>query len=300
MGTEGGGAVSAIACSGGEDWFDEWVHEIHFQEIDSTQSFVEREYEGFDQSKLTAVSAELQTAGRGTRDRRWESATPWCSVLVTFFFRFPKECETAFVNRNAPNATKLLALATLDTLRSAAEESASPGAAPTFGVKWPNDVVAGGGKIAGILARGVMSPGGRLDGIIIGVGANVNQPREQMEAIARPVWPATSLRALLSGAAVAESEDVPIFDINALRRQLVRTFARELRGYFEGGFPVIRERINELEVLMGTEVRFRVSDTQELDGIFAGVDDDGLIMLRLPGGEEKSFPSGEIIPRSKV
>merc|ERR1712187_1091731 len=99
----------------------------------------EREHAKFDQTKLTVVSADFQTAGRGTKDRRWHGVRAQ-SILSTFYFRFPSECSSPFVNQNAPNVTKVLAASAVEVLRRVA-----PGL--HFGVKWPNDVVVNGHKI---------------------------------------------------------------------------------------------------------------------------------------------------------
>jgi len=282
---EGGSASSTTLAPRieSEGWFDE----VHFAEIDSTQSYVEREHESFNQARLTVVSADHQTAGRGTRDRTWE-ARKGKTITVTFYFRFPPDQPTDFVNRNAPNVTKVLSLAVVDALRWASGSNPHPRADLRINMKWPNDVVANGQKIAGVLARAVVHKG-RLDGIIIGTGVNINQTSEEMALINRPVWPATSLRAV-----TGSTED---FDVASVRRRLVLSFGAELQTFFAGGFPAFRSRVNDLEVLIGTEVRFRVSDTEVIDGIFDGVDEDGLIVLRLPDGSTRPLPSGEIIPK---
>jgi len=272
----------------------DWVDCRHFDEIDSTQTFVENNHESFDQSKLTVVSADFQMAGRGTRERSW-MATRGNSILMTFFFRFPSSCETSFVNRNAPNVTKVLALAAVRSLQSTVAESAvdSGSGSPSevkFGIKWPNDVMAGGGKIGGILARAVPSPqvGGRLDGIILGVGINVNTPSSDLSQIDRPVWPATSLRV-----ATGDSQS---YDVTVLRHRVITCFADNLLVFFTGGFAAVREEVNSLEVMLGMQVRFRIHEGNEVEGNFMGVDDDGLIVLQLPNGKQQSFPSGEIVP----
>lgn len=254
----------------------EWVDHRHFEEIDSTQSFIEREHESFNQEKLTAVSADFQSAGRGTGDRSWHGEKAQ-SIMVSFFFRFPAHCDNDFVNSNAPNVTKVLAVSAVDTLEWATDH--------TFGIKWPNDVVCSGCKVGGILARAVPF-NGRLEGIIVGIGINVNTSQEELDRIRRPVWPAASLLTLHGER----------FDVPRLRRKLLGGFAMELQRFFAGGFAVFRERVNSLEVLMGTKVWFRAHESDEFEGVFEGIQDDGLILLRLADGEVKAFPSGEIIP----
>lgn len=259
-----------------------WVNTLHFETIDSTQSFVEREFRNFDQRQLTVVSADFQTSGRGTRDRQWQ-AVPKQSVLLTCFFRFPKDCSTEFVNRNAPNVTKVMALAAVEALRPEGPDL-------QLGLKWPNDVMLSGCKVGGILARAEPSQTGeglRLDGIIVGIGLNINTKQPALNQIDRPVYPATSLLV-----ATEASED---FDVAAIRQRLIGILAQELRAFFQGGFPSIRSRVNTLEVLMGQEVRFRLHATAEVQGTFQGVDDAGNICIALPEGV-MSYPSGEIIP----
>lgn len=222
-------------------------------------------------------------------------ATRGNSILMTCFFRFPSSCQTSFVNRNAPNVTKVLALATVKSLQSTLAEAAVGSSSGShadvkFGIKWPNDVMASGGKIAGILARAVPSPqeGGRLDGIIVGVGINVNTPSSDLSQIDRPVWPATSLRI-----ATGDSQS---FDVTELRQRVITSFAENLLVFFTGGFAAVRDEVNSLEVMLGRQVRFRIHESNEVEGKFMGVDDDGLIVLQLPDGKQRSFPSGEIVP----
>lgn len=263
---------------------DSWIHCMHFAEIDSTQSYVERSHESFDQDKLTVVSADYQTAGRGTRDRVW-CASPAQSVLATFFFRFPADCTTEFVNQNAVNSTQVLAVSAVEILEEVAGSKQT-----TFGIKWPNDIVVNGLKLGGILARAVASPGPRLDGIVLGIGININTEQEDLNMIERPVWPATSLR-------VACQSELP-YDVAMVRSMLAARLSKNLQRFFRDGFGAFRQRVNHLEVHAGLQVRFRVSDTQVLRGVFVGLDNMGHIILRGTDGNEQSYPSGEIIPDS--
>eukprot|EP00931_Biecheleriopsis_adriatica_P010008 TRINITY_DN111101_c0_g1_i1.p1 TRINITY_DN111101_c0_g1~~TRINITY_DN111101_c0_g1_i1.p1 ORF type:complete len:332 (-),score=50.12 TRINITY_DN111101_c0_g1_i1:3-968(-) len=259
----------------------DWVDHRHFEELDSTQAYVEREHETFDQFKLTAVSADYQTAGRGTSNRSWQAVKAQ-SILVSFFFRFPYECESDFVNRSAPNVTKVLAVSAVQSLQWATQ-----GHGLDFGIKWPNDIVVSGCKVGGILARAVPF-NGRLEGIIVGIGVNVNTSQSELDQISRPVWPAGSLLSVTG---------TQVFDVAAIRGRLLGEFALELKRFFGGGFPSFRERVNRLEVLMGKRVWFRVSEKDEFGCTFEGIQEDGLILLRLDSGEVKSFPTGEIIPQ---
>ena len=102
-----------------------------------------------------AVAAEEQTAGRGTKGRAWHSP-PGTGLYVTFLFR-PRSGQA------------LLPLAVGVALHGAAAE-----AAPVVRLKWPNDLVWRGRKIAGILCEGGAEPGGGRF-VTAGIGINVGQ-----------------------------------------------------------------------------------------------------------------------------
>jgi len=278
--------AAAVANEGSAEWLAGWLDQRHFVELDSTQSYVEREWAALDVAKLTAVSADLQTLGRGTGDRSWHAVTGQ-SILMTFYFRFPEECSTLFVNRTAPNATQVLAISAVDVLK----EAAAGHQGCVVGLKWPNDVIFNGGKIGGVLARGIATPEGRMEGIIAGIGVNINTPQVELDKIERPIWPATSLRAALS----VEGE----FDVAALRGKLALSFAGNLRKLFVEGFSTFRERINSLDIHTGKLVRLKVAE-QTVKGTYLGVNESGHIMIKPADGSDSTnvqvFPCGEVLP----
>ena len=99
--------------------------------------------------------ARHQTAGRGRLDRRWD-APPGANLLVSLLFRTLPE--------HPHELTQRVALAALDAAREVAGVHA--------GLKWPNDLLVKGAKLAGVLAQaGVVN--GRLDHVVVGIGINV-------------------------------------------------------------------------------------------------------------------------------
>jgi len=133
-----------------------------------------------------------------------------------------------------------------------------------------------------------------LDSVIVGAGVNINQTQAEMDRIRRPVWPATSLRAI-TGSSVA-------FDVTAIRRRLTTVFAEELQLFFAEGFPAFRERINSMDALLrlrpaAREVIFRISEQEEIEGAFEGVDEEGFIVIRQHDGTARAFPAGELVPK---
>ena len=124
---------------------------------------------------LSLVIADEQTSGRGRMDRRW--FTPSHTALAISLILRPTEVEHAHL----PRATGLLALSLTESLLTL-------GLVPQ--IKWPNDVLLGGKKVAGILVESSWM-GEKLDAMILGLGLNV------LEAAIPPVdkllFPATSV-----------------------------------------------------------------------------------------------------------
>jgi BirA family biotin operon repressor/biotin-[acetyl-CoA-carboxylase] ligase len=126
----------------------------HFAELDSTNRFLLEEARGGATDGLVAV-ADVQTAGRGRLDRRWE-APAGSSMLVSVLLRSPVDDDGAHAGRAVMAAGVALTRAVAQVADVAAE------------LKWPNDLVVGDRKLAGLLAER------EGDALVVGAGANVN------------------------------------------------------------------------------------------------------------------------------
>ena len=129
-----------------------------FEEIDSTNAYLRREAGSGAPEGVVAV-ADHQSAGRGRMDRRWESP-PGASLLVSVLFRpdfDPSELHLC---------TAAVALAAAEACRRVAGVGAV--------VKWPNDLLVGEAKLAGVLAEADFSAGGCA--LVVGLGLNVAWP----------------------------------------------------------------------------------------------------------------------------
>lgn len=109
----------------------------------------------------TVVLADRQSAGRGRHGRTWHSA-PGAGVWVTIIER--------------PTDASAVAVLSL-RIGLAVAEAIEPLASGPIGLKWPNDLLAGDGKLAGILVEARWREA-RLDWVAVGVGLNVRPPRE--------------------------------------------------------------------------------------------------------------------------
>lgn len=114
----------------------------------------------------TVLVADSQTAGRGRLGRSWHSDGPW-GLWVSVLLRPRIEAG------RAPFLGMLMALAAARTVRKLTGLEA--------GIKWPNDVEAGGFKVAGILPEAGTGPSG-LEWVVIGLGINLKEPESAFPA----------------------------------------------------------------------------------------------------------------------
>jgi BirA family biotin operon repressor/biotin-[acetyl-CoA-carboxylase] ligase len=212
-----------------------------------------------------AVVADLQTAGRGRRGRTWTSPSGR-NLTVSVGVRPLLE----------PARAGLLGIAAAVATRDACA-TLTPGV--MLGIRWPNDVVTGGGeKVAGLLVETAVEDG-RLVEAVIGIGINVNWRREEMppEIAAR----ATSL------ADVAGRD----LDRTALLSVLLDALDAELAALERGGSPV--ERFRSASVLDGRRVAVELGE-EVLEGTAAGIADDGALLLDAAAGRI-ALTIGEVV-----
>ena len=203
------------------------------------------------------VIAERQTAGRGRRGRAWISPA---RKNLYFSAILRPDLPTA----RAPEITLVASLAVCDALRQAGVDA---------GIKWPNDVLAGGRKIAGILTELAAEPD-RVHWIVVGVGVNVNARAEDFP---------DDLRAEATSVLLERGEPAP-------RALFAAACLTALEGWLdvheERGFAPIREAWRERSVTLGREVRVAV-DGGELAGTAEDIDATGALLVRTRAGLER-------------
>jgi len=213
------------------------------------------------------IAARRQTAGRGRRGRAWvsEPGNLYASLLLT----------DPAPGQRAPELSLVAALALHDAL---AERAAI--LRPRLKLKWPNDVVCDGAKLAGILIEGESVPGGPLV-VVIGMGINcAHCPSDT-------AYPATSLAA--AGAPVAPAD---------LMQALIRAMAARLWEWDRGeNFAAIRAAWLERAAGLGAPARVRLPE-RELEGVAETLDEAGRLVLRLADGKTERIAAGEIFPLS--
>ena len=233
-----------------------------FEEIGSTNDRAkELAEQGAEHGEV--VVAEAQTSGRGRRGRAW--ASPARKNLY-----FSVVLRPELPPARAPELTLVGSVAVCDALRQAGVQA---------GIKWPNDLLASGRKIAGILTELAAEPD-RVEWVVLGAGVNVNARPEDFPAEVRD--DATSIllergqaapRALFAAACFTALEDWT--DRHA-----------------EEGFGPVREAWRERSVTLGREVAVTV-DGRELVGVAEDIDETGALLVRTGAGVER-ITSGDV------
>ena len=224
-----------------------------FADIDSTNRYLLDEARGGAAGGLVAV-ADHQTAGRGRFDRRWE-APPGSSLLVSVLVR------PAPPGDDSHRAVMAAALALADSVEE--EAGFSPG------LKWPNDLVVGDRKLAGLLAER------EGDALVIGAGCNVE-------------W--DSFPPELAGTATAcNLEAGHAVDRDRLLDQFLARLAVLLEELDQ-----VPARYRARLVTLGRRVRVERA-RGALEGDAVDVTDDGALVVRTDGGTDERVTAGDVI-----
>jgi len=237
---------------------------FYFKEIDSTNEkakslAVEGKPEG------TLVVAESQTKGRGRRGRKWFSP-PGGGIYLSMLLR-PKV---------APHQAYKI---TLMTAVAVAEAVLAMLPSLNVKIKWPNDILVDGKKMAGILTE-ISTDMDVVDFIVVGLGLNVNIDSfpEELEG------QATSVSMCTKGS----------FPRSALIRAYLQYFEKYYGIFGKGGFNVIMHRWRELSDIIGQDVMVDIMGEKHV-GEATDVDDEGVLILKDSRGVVQRIFSGDVM-----
>jgi BirA family biotin operon repressor/biotin-[acetyl-CoA-carboxylase] ligase len=239
----------------GVEWDIRW-----FDQVDSTNTYVREQARDGSPEGLVAV-ADHQTAGRGRLGRRWESP-PGANLLASVLLR-PK-IDPADLHL----CTTVVALAAMDACQAVAGVGTV--------LKWPNDLLVDGAKVAGILAEAEFA-GADLAAVVVGIGINVGWPGPPEAggtslnvAAGSPVDRRVLLRALLA----ALGEHRPAFESAAGRRALAEEGRRRC-------------------ATLGQQVRVTL-EGEEFTGRAVAVDDAGHLVVATASGSRR-VTAGDVV-----
>ncbi len=242
---------------------------LRFDALDSTNDEARRQANAGVPGGLVVV-ARSQTAGRGRRGRSWVSGPGnlATSIMLRPAVTPARAAELSFV------AALALHEALLDRY---------PEARGRLTVKWPNDLLLDGAKLAGILIEASNRADGTVDHLVIGFGVNLLHHPDDTP------YPATSIAAGLGHPA----------DPEGLLTALVGRLQATLAAWEVAGFAPVRAAWLALAGGLDRPVRVHQGDTV-LDGLFRGIDAAGALLLEQPGGTVMRVAAGDVFPARSI
>lgn len=238
---------------------------VRLETVDSTNAEARRRAEAGEPGPLWIWSAR-QSAGRGRNGRAWQSQPGNLFASLLIGLRCPL--------RTASQLALLAGVAAYDTVAKLIPDEARS----ELLLKWPNDVLLKGSKVAGMLLESTSETAPNRCKVVIGTGINLSTYPEGMSQ------PATSLAAhggVVSPAAALET--------------LAAVTDTWLARWGEGvSFPAIRRAWLDRAGPTGRPLRVRLQDQEEAEGTFAGLDSGGALRLLMSDGAERRVAAGDV------
>lgn len=210
-----------------------------------------------DQKQMSICLAEMQTTGRGRMERQWHSPfgqNIYCSI------RYPFQKDVSELS----GLSLVIGLAICKAIDAGYSLPTPPH------VKWPNDVLVDGKKIAGTLIEI------NKEALIIGIGVNVNMT----EADIHQYW--TSFQKLTG----------LYHDRNIFCAELINHVTAYLERFMQSGFNHFEKEWQERDCLFGKNLQL-MCGTKKFSGIGAGINQHGHLLLKLSDGTKRGFSSGD-------
>ena len=236
---------------------------IDFEELSSTNTYALENIKNLNDKSV--VFAHSQTQGRGRFDRIWNSdnsSNLYFSIILK---------PTDIIDEKLPlaNLTQYMSLILCEVLESYGVKAQ---------IKWPNDVLVSGKKIAGILAETSVK-GQTFKGLVLGVGVNLNLSQKEIENINQP---ATSLNLELG-------QDI---DKDTFLKCLIEAFFENYEEFLASGFSLIKKEYAERCFFLGSQIKINEFN-QSYDAVANGINDDGTLNVKI-ADKAKNISIGDI------
>jgi BirA family transcriptional regulator, biotin operon repressor / biotin---[acetyl-CoA-carboxylase] ligase len=189
----------------------------------------------------TLVAAGHQTAGRGRQGRAWRDR-PGSALMFSLVLRPAWE----------PEAVGIVSLAAGAAMAEAASELSTR----EVRCKWPNDLMAGGSKVGGILGEAEVEAG-RIGHIVLGIGVNLDEPED------------------VAGAGAIGTVDEEV---------LLTAFLRRFRSMIEGSPEEILSRWRAVSATLGRRVEATTVGGDTASGVATDLDETGALLIETGGG----------------
>lgn len=240
------------------------MREIRLEEIDSTNSYAKLNLDNL--ADKTVIHAAIQTTGRGRLNRKWVDLG-----LGNLFMSIVLKPEDKYAASFA-NLTQYLSVCLCKVLES---YNLKPQ------IKWPNDVLIDGKKIAGILSESVVQSSGKSKGIILGIGVNLYADKQSLHNIPDKIATALNVE-------IGKQIDVDIF-----RHELINEFFSNYDSFIENGFAYIKQDYILRNCFIGKELNVQMFDNIK-NGFAKSVNDRGELIL-MDNDKELVLTIGDIL-----
>lgn len=237
---------------------------IGLEEVDSTNTYAKKNIDML--ADGTVIYAKSQTSGRGRLNRCWVNLGEG-NLFMTIVLKPSDTFRQIY-----PNITQYLSVALAKVLETYNL---------TVQIKWPNDVLIEGKKIAGILSESVMQ-GTKFKGLVLGVGVNLNSKQADLDKIPNKI--ATSLN-IETNAAV---------DIEEFRTRLLEEFFKNYNEFLQTGFRYIKEDYIKRNCFLDKDLKVQVFDNIE-SGIAKSINDKGELELLQNNNKTLVLTIGDIL-----
>ncbi|WP_420552742.1 biotin--[acetyl-CoA-carboxylase] ligase [Tenacibaculum aiptasiae] len=237
---------------------------IKLDAIDSTNSFLKEMAENSIVEDFTVVVAKSQTSGRGQMNAKWEVRSGK-NLTFSVFCEFR---DLQIINQKSLSYS--VALSVFEVLNRLK--------LPKLSVKWPNDIMSGNKKIAGVLIENVLK-GKQISSSIIGIGINVNQ-----DSFPINLPNASSLKKILNKE----------FDLDLLLNEIILSLQEKIEILKKKEYPFLEKEY--LKVLYKKNVPSMFKDKQNIlfMGKIIGVSSIGKLQIELEDETVKEFDLKEV------
>ena len=227
------------------------AYKIHkFEQLDSTNRYGLENIERIDNKSI--ILSETQNDGEGRLGRKWISSVP-NNIYMSLVLK-PSNCD--YLGLPIANFTHYLAVVLVKVFKKYRIIAR---------IKWPNDIFINGKKIAGILSKTSFT-GDKFNGIVLGVGVNLNLTNEIVNSINQP---ATSLNLLLG-----KEVDRDLFLV-----ELLDMFFKNYDFFVKKGFKYIKKDYIKHCETIGRFVKISVFD-KVIEGDAVSIDNNGALLLK--------------------
>jgi BirA family biotin operon repressor/biotin-[acetyl-CoA-carboxylase] ligase len=244
---------------------------FHYNSLPSTNDEAMKLAHQLDVPEFSYVVADEQTSGRGRNGNSWSSASG-AGLYMSMILRPELPMELL------PQLTLVAGVAMCEALNALPVLAGN-----NVGIKWPNDILLNGRKLAGILCEASLQ--GDSKAVIVGIGLNVKASQEQLPA--RVIYPATSLLIELGEASVKAIDTAT----------LAEAFAASLKQRFLRYYSTheIASDWSKYDLLAGTQIKIDTPDAGVVEGVATGITSAGELMIVDAAGDKQIITAGSIL-----